>query len=74
MKTVWHICIIQQAFVCLRIPRDGCNAARVIKHKEIKHVHKCDICGDEYIGDAEFEIHNNIVHHSAEVIVTEKKF
>ena len=52
----------------------GRNAARVIKHKEVKHVHKCDIFGDEYIGDAEFQRHNNIVHHSAEIIFTEKEF
>ena len=45
-----------------------------MKHKEVKHVHTCDICEDEYIGDAEFDRHNNIVHHSAEVILTKKEF
>jgi hypothetical protein len=54
----------------------GRNAARVIKHKEVKHVHKCDICGDEfeYIGDAEIKRHKNLVHHCAENILTEKEF
>ena len=42
------------------------NEAQMIKHKEVKHVHKCDICGHEYIGDAEFKRHNNRVHQSAE--------
>ena len=53
----------------------GRNAARVIKHKEVKHVHKCDICGDkfEHIGDAEIERHKNLVHHCAENILTEKE-
>ena len=39
-------------------------------------MHQCDICGDEfeYIGDAEFKRHKNLVHNSAEIILTEKEF
>ena len=39
-------------------------------------MHQSDICGDEleYIGDAEFKRHKNLVHDSAEIILTEKEF
>ena len=52
----------------------GRNAARVIKHKEVKHVHICEVCEYEFIGDAEFERHKKLVHLNSDTVLTEKEF
>ena len=52
----------------------GRNAARVIKHKEVKHVHNCDVCDDEFIGDTTFEKHNRLVHLNSDTLLSEKEF
>ena len=40
----------------------GRNAAQVIKHKEVKHVHICDVCYDGFVGDTTFDNHKRLVH------------
>ena len=52
----------------------GWNEARVVKHKEVKHVHNCEICEYEFIGDAEFEGHKKLVHINSNKILTEQEF
>ena len=52
----------------------GRNAARVIKHKEVKLVHICEVCEYEFIGDAEFERHKKLVHLNSDTVLTEKEF
>ena len=40
----------------------GRNAAQVIKHKEVKHVHNCDVCDDKFVGDTIVDNHKRLVH------------
>ena len=39
---------------CKKFEYVGKNAAWVEKYKEVKHVHNCEICEDEYFGYSEF--------------------
>ena len=51
----------------------GRNLARVEKHKEVKHHHWCDPCGDWYFSDAIFAKHNLITHENLDKTLTEKE-
>ena len=50
----------------------GRNAARVVKHKEVKHVHNCEVCEDEFVGDTNFEKHKKLVHLHSDILISEK--
>ena len=52
----------------------GRNAARVIKHKEMKHVHIYEVCEYEFIGDAKFERYKKLVHLNSDTVLTKKEF
>ena len=40
----------------------GRNAGRILKHKEIDHVHDCEPCKSYCVGDSAFASHNSLVH------------
>ena len=52
------------------------NEARLVAHKEIKHIHVCDLCnnfGKEY-GDEKFEKHKSLVHENGVKAFTDEEF
>ena len=53
------------------------NEAKLDKHKELKHVHTCDICKNtakEYHGDHIFKMHNDLVHINGDKAFTDEEF
>ena len=53
------------------------NEAKLDKHKEIKHVHTCNICkntAQEYHGDNIFKTHNDFVHLNGDKAFIDEEF
>ena len=45
-----------------------------MKHKEVKHVHKWEVCQDKLVGDFNFVKRKKLVLLNSESLLSEKEF
>ena len=45
-----------------------------MKQKEVKHVHKCEVCEDNFVGDFNFVKRKKLVLLNSESLLSEKEF